>query len=85
MIRARRIRPVLRGCLVAAVAASLLPAVAPAAPPALPNARLEAVPAPVGHWSADLAAERWSVDLAVAGGDDVNVRWEAGRLRLADT
>ncbi|GAB3083398.1 hypothetical protein [Micromonospora schwarzwaldensis] len=28
--------------------------------------------------------ERWSADLAVAGGDDVNVTWRAGRLRLAD-
>ncbi|MFD6608821.1 hypothetical protein ACFWD1_08020 [Micromonospora chalcea] len=28
--------------------------------------------------------ERWSVDLAVAGGDDVNVAWRSGRLRLAD-
>ncbi|MEV4842451.1 hypothetical protein AB0K20_04415 [Micromonospora matsumotoense] len=30
------------------------------------------------------AGERWSVDLTVVGGDDVNVRFGAGLLRLAD-
>ncbi|WP_232320706.1 hypothetical protein [Micromonospora rifamycinica] len=35
-----------------------------------------------GPWA---AGERWSVDLAVGGGDDVNVRTGAGLLRLADT
>ncbi|MGK5444923.1 hypothetical protein ACSNN7_24280 [Micromonospora sp. URMC 105] len=65
----------LAGVLTAAVAASLLPAPALAAP--------RAVPAPSTATAPE--AERWSAELTVAGGDDVNVRVSAGRLRLADT
>ncbi|PGH46135.1 hypothetical protein COO58_18245 [Micromonospora sp. WMMA1996] len=54
-----------------AVAAGLPGAPATAAPPPA------AAPDPA-------AAERWTVDLAVRGGDDVNVAWRSGRLRLAD-
>ncbi|MCT2280311.1 hypothetical protein M3G91_22090 [Micromonospora chalcea] len=56
------------------VAAGLPGTPASAAPPST------AVPARAGAPD----PERWSVDLAVAGGDDVNVTWRSGRLRLAD-
>ncbi|MGC4895814.1 hypothetical protein [Micromonospora sp. DT31] len=69
-----------RRCAVLALTALLgattgLPgAAASAAPPAAaPPARATA-PDP----------ERWSADLTVAGGDDVNVAWRSGRLRLTD-
>ncbi|SCG70782.1 hypothetical protein [Micromonospora coxensis] len=79
MTRTRRTRSVvLAGFLGAALVVSLVPAAAPAAPRAVPAAR----PATT---TAAPAAERWSVDLAVTGGDDVNVRWRDGRLRLADS
>ncbi|WP_223201203.1 hypothetical protein [Micromonospora sp. M42] len=52
---------------------------------------LPGTPASAAHPSTAVPAragapdpERWSVDLAVAGGDDVNVAWRSGRLRLAD-
>ncbi|MEU1885699.1 hypothetical protein ABZ491_09505 [Micromonospora rifamycinica] len=35
--------------------------------------------------AAAAGGERWSIDLAVGGGDDVNVRSDTGLLRLADT
>ncbi|WP_422741025.1 hypothetical protein ACN27B_17615 [Micromonospora sp. WMMD754] len=54
-----------------AVAAGLPGSPATAAPPPA------AAPDPA-------AAERWTVDLAVRGGDDVNVAWRSGRLRLVD-
>ncbi|MBQ1070927.1 hypothetical protein KBX39_29795, partial [Micromonospora sp. D75] len=54
-------------------------------------AGLPGTPASAAHPSTAVPAragapdpERWSVDLAVAGGDDVNVAWRSGRLRLAD-
>lgn len=56
------------------VAAGLPGTPAPAAPPPTTAPARTAAPGP----------ERWSVDLAVAGGDDVNVAWRSGRLRLAD-
>ncbi|SBT53438.1 hypothetical protein [Micromonospora auratinigra] len=43
------------------------------------SAALTATPA-----HAATTAESWAVGLTVAGGDDVNVRWSAGLLRLAD-
>ncbi|WP_328338910.1 hypothetical protein [Micromonospora sp. NBC_00421] len=55
--------------LTVTLAGGLTPATATAAP------RAPALPA---------VGERWSLDLAVGGGDDVNVRFGAGRLRLAD-
>ncbi|MEH0981276.1 hypothetical protein [Micromonospora sp. CPCC 205556] len=74
------------GALTVTLAATLTPAAAPAAPRTAPTAR-PATAAPADAWSGAPAAgaERWSVDLAVAGGDDVNVRVTAGRLRLADS
>ncbi|ATO14373.1 hypothetical protein CO540_11565 [Micromonospora sp. WMMA2032] len=49
----------------------------------LPGAPATAAPPPAA--APDPAvAERWTVDLAVRGGDDVNVAWRSGRLRLVD-
>ncbi|MGN9803656.1 hypothetical protein [Micromonospora sp. L32] len=73
----RTLSSLLAGVLTATAAASVVPAAALAAPRTGPT-----VPAAT---AAGPGAERWAADLAVAGGDDVNVRWSAGRLRLADT
>ncbi|MCZ7439082.1 hypothetical protein O7598_21920 [Micromonospora sp. WMMC241] len=53
----------------------------------VPGTPASAAPPAAGSPSGAAApdAERWSADLAVAGGDDVNVTWRSGRLRLADT
>ncbi|MEV0004551.1 hypothetical protein AB0H28_20025 [Micromonospora sp. NPDC050980] len=72
MARARRTLIALTALLTLAAGVPGTPATA--APPA--------AAAPSG--TAAPGAERWSADLAVAGGDDVNVTWRAGRLRLTD-
>ncbi|MEW2440323.1 hypothetical protein [Micromonospora marina] len=73
MARSRR-RTVVALTALLTVAAGLPGTPAPAAPPPTALPARAAAPGP----------ERWSVDLAVAGGDDVNVAWRSGRLRLAD-
>ncbi|MFI9642985.1 hypothetical protein ACIG87_23520 [Micromonospora sp. NPDC051925] len=74
------------GLLTLALAGGLTPAAASAAPrhPALDRSASDRSRSAVDPL-ATAGGERWSVDLAVGGGDDVNVRSGAGRLRLADT
>ncbi|MEU7957949.1 hypothetical protein [Micromonospora humida] len=67
------------GLLTLILAGGLVPTAATAAP-RTPGQSPGHAAAP----AAPTAGEHWTVDLAVAGGDDVNVRFGAGLLRLAD-
>ncbi|WP_431918440.1 hypothetical protein [Micromonospora wenchangensis] len=78
----RPLSSLLVGLLTLTLAGGLVPTAATAAPRT--PGHTTTGPAPAASPGTPTAGERWTVDLAVAGGDDVNVRFGAGRLRLAD-